>query len=72
MRFAIFYVGILKLRKSVKLTGKALTLKVSSAYAGLVDIHTHGMGGIDTMDAELDRLSELYAKSGTTTVYPTQ
>ncbi len=41
------------------------------AFAGLVDIHTHGMGGIDTMDAELDNLSVLYANAGTTTVYPT-
>lgn len=40
-------------------------------FAGLVDIHTHGMGGIDTMDAELDKLSALYANAGTTTVYPT-
>ena len=42
-----------------------------SVYPGLVDIHTHGMGGYDTMDARLDALSALYAKSGTTTFYPT-
>ena len=41
------------------------------AYPGLVDIHTHGMGGIDTMDGDLGALSALYAKSGTTTFYPT-
>lgn len=41
------------------------------AFAGLVDIHTHGMGGIDTMDADFSELPKLYAASGTTTVYPT-
>lgn len=41
------------------------------AFAGLVDIHTHGMGGIDTMDADFSKLPKLYASAGTTTVYPT-
>lgn len=41
------------------------------AFAGLVDIHTHGMGGIDTMDADFSKLPKLYAAAGTTTVYPT-
>ena len=42
-----------------------------TAYPGLVDIHTHGMGGYDTMDGDFAALSTLYAKSGTTTFYPT-
>ena len=41
------------------------------AYPGLIDSHTHGMGGYDTMDADLGTLANLYAKSGTTTFYPT-
>jgi len=41
------------------------------AYPGLVDIHTHGMGGMDTMDAEIVSLAKLYAKSGTTSCMPT-
>lgn len=61
----------IKIEKIGKIDGEGIDFKGKRAYAGLVDIHTHGMGGIDTMDAELDRLSELYAKSGTTTVYPT-
>ena len=36
-----------------------------------MDIHTHGMGGIDTMDAELDKLSGVICKERSTTVYPT-
>lgn len=42
-----------------------------TAYAGLIDIHTHGMGGIDTMDGHLCELSELYAHAGTTSFCPT-
>ncbi len=41
------------------------------AYPGLIDIHTHGIGGIDTMDADFTEMAKLYAKCGTTTVYPT-
>lgn len=41
------------------------------AYAGLIDIHTHGIGGIDTMDADFKEMPRLYAQCGTTTVYPT-
>ena len=40
-------------------------------YPGLIDIHTHGAIGIDTMDARLDELSEFYLSHGTTTWYPT-
>ena len=41
---------------------------------GFIDVHTHGRCGIDIMDADADRLTELslcYAKSGVTTVFPT-
>ena len=41
------------------------------ACPGLVDIHTHGMGGIDTMDVDIITLAKLYAKSGTTSFMPT-
>ena len=40
-------------------------------YPGLVDIHTHGIGGVDTMDAELEKTAPLYAMNGTTSFYPT-
>lgn len=40
-------------------------------YPGLIDIHTHGIGGMDTMDAEFGLMAELQAKNGTTTFYPT-
>lgn len=60
-----------KIEKIGKIDGNGMDFHGKHAFAGLVDIHTHGMGGIDTMDAELDKLSMLYAKAGTTTVYPT-
>lgn len=41
------------------------------AFAGLIDIHTHGIGGMDTMDADYELMAELQAKNGTTTFYPT-
>lgn len=40
-------------------------------YPGLIDIHTHGIGGMDTMDADFELMAALYAKNGTTTFYPT-
>ena len=39
---------------------------------GLIDIHTHGMHGMDTMDGDnLTALAKAYLSVGTTTVYPT-
>lgn len=40
---------------------------------GLIDVHSHGRGGIDFMNAEPDKISEclgLYMKHGVTTVFP--
>ena len=38
---------------------------------GLIDIHTHGICGIDTMDADFESLCRFYAQNGTTAVLPT-
>lgn len=42
-------------------------------YPGLIDIHSHGCIGFDTMDEEdhLEKMSEYQLKNGTTTWYPT-
>ena len=40
-------------------------------YPGLIDIHTHGVNGVDTMDSELAEMSRYYLAHGTTTWYPT-
>ena len=41
---------------------------------GYIDVHTHGCGGVDIMEADaktLEKLSGIYALHGTTTVFPT-
>lgn len=38
---------------------------------GLIDVHTHGGGGIDTMDADFTSLCKFYAERGTTSLLPT-
>ncbi len=38
---------------------------------GLVDIHTHGCAGFDTMDAHFEEISSFLAKNGTTSFLPT-
>ena len=40
-------------------------------YPGLVEIHSHGALGFDTMDAKLEELSRYQAKNGVTAFYPT-
>ena len=40
-------------------------------YPGLIDIHSHGVNGTDTMDADLSEISRYYLQHGTTTWYPT-
>ena len=60
-----------KIAKIGKIAAKGTDMGGLEARAGLVDIHTHGMGGIDTMDGDLESLVHLYAKEGTTTVCPT-
>ena len=38
---------------------------------GLIDVHSHGMLGMDTMDADFEKMCLLYAKAGTTSFLPT-
>jgi N-acetylglucosamine-6-phosphate deacetylase len=40
-------------------------------YPGLVDVHTHGCEGLDTMDSDLAELSRRYRKAGVTAFLPT-
>lgn len=41
------------------------------AIPGLIDVHTHGCVGNDTMDAEFAPMCDFYAKNGTTSFLPT-
>lgn len=38
---------------------------------GLVDVHTHGCVGMDTMDADFEKMCLFYAEHGTTSFLPT-
>lgn len=38
---------------------------------GLIDVHTHGMMGMDTLDANFEPLCRFYASKGTTSFLPT-
>ena len=42
-----------------------------TAIPGMIDVHTHGIMGIDTLDCRLPELALAYAKIGTTTFLPT-
>lgn len=46
-------------------------LKGSKVYAGLIDIHTHGCMGADTMDGKLYDMPSYYANEGVTSYLPT-
>ena len=38
---------------------------------GLIDVHTHGCVGMDTMDADFEKMCKFYAEHGTTSFLPT-
>ncbi len=45
--------------------------KGKNVIAGFIDVHTHGCGGHDTMDADFAPLCAKYAEHGTTAFLPT-
>lgn len=40
-------------------------------YPGLIEIHSHGAMGVDTMDCDVEFLAREYLRCGVTTLYPT-
>ena len=54
-----------------KTSDEGIDLCGNKVFAGLVDIHTHGCIGFDTMDGQLDEMSEFHAANGVTTWLPT-
>lgn len=60
-----------KITRIGSLDGNGIDMGGKKAFAGLVDIHTHGMGGIDVMDGKFCELAPLYAAAGTTSFCPT-
>ncbi len=51
--------------------GNGLDLQGKMVLPGLIDVHTHGCLGKDTMDADFYKMSDFLAKNGTTCYLPT-
>ena len=54
-----------------KFEGEGIDAGGAEIFPGLIDIHTHGCAGKDTMEGELDYMSRYMLSVGTTTWYPT-
>lgn len=52
-------------------SGEEIDANGNSVIPGLIDVHTHGIMGYDTMDADFEPMCENYAKFGTTSFLPT-
>ena len=51
--------------------GKIIDLEGALLFSGLVDIHTHGASGLDTMDSDVYELARFMKSRGTTSFLPT-
>jgi len=52
-------------------SGDGVDFSGNKIYPGLIDTHSHGLCGMDTMDADYSKMAKLYLEGGTTTWYPT-
>jgi len=61
--------------KIKELTDKPLKADINASgktvIPGLIDVHTHGCIGLDTMDADFEEMCVYHAKNGTTSWLPT-
>ena len=62
---------IAAIERAGTLSGDGEDFGGAKVYPGLIDTHTHGCVGKDTMDADLREMSEYYLKMGVTSWYPT-
>ena len=60
-----------KFSKIGKLDGEGVDFGGKKIYPGLIDIHSHGVTGFDTMEGHLPEMAKYYLEHGTTTWYPT-
>lgn len=61
--------GIIK--EIQKTDSEGVDLNGLEVFPGLIDIHTHGAIGIDTMDGNIEDTALFYAKNGVTSFFPT-
>ena len=54
-----------------KSTENDLDAKGRRVIPGLIDVHTHGSMGYDTMDADFEPMCRYCAEKGTTSILPT-
>ncbi len=61
--------------KITEVTSKSLANGIDAGgkrvIPGLIDVHTHGCIGFDTMDADFEKMCRYYAEKGTTSFLPT-
>ena len=60
-----------KIIRVCKTADKGIDLEGMEVIPGLIDIHTHGCVGDDTMDGKFDKMCRFLAKNGTTSWLPT-
>lgn len=61
-----------KIKKICRTDEAGVDLKGAKVFPGLIDVHTHGCVGFDTMDGDrLSEMSEFLAKNGVTSFLPT-
>ena len=53
------------------LEGEGVDFGGNKIYPGLIDTHSHGCIGLDTMEGGLEEMADFQLKSGVTTWYPT-
>ena len=51
--------------------GEGMDFSGKQVIPGLIDIHSHGCIGLDTMDADFEKMCDFYARHGTTSWLPT-
>ena len=54
-----------------KLDESGIDMQGLKAYPGLIDVHSHGAVGVDTMDGNLHEVAKYELAHGVTTYYPT-
>jgi len=63
--------GLIKSITDEEISGECYDAKGNTVIPGLIDVHTHGLMGYDTMNADFKVMCDYYAKLGTTSFLPT-